>query len=110
MEEFVSLGSWWLPQEPQNKVPGKLVFASETGAKLELYSSFYDYDSLIIKTGNFIDASDIPLELRGESHREGDDPPKRHELIELVDPEEAVILGQLESGQEIRVSARKKSP
>ncbi|MEG4493335.1 ApeA N-terminal domain 1-containing protein [Microcoleus sp. D3_18_C4] len=42
MEEFVSLGEWWLPNNPEVVVAGKLSFSPISGAKLELIGSFYD--------------------------------------------------------------------
>jgi hypothetical protein len=41
LEEFVSLGKWWLPNKPEVVVPGKLRFSPESGATLELIGSFY---------------------------------------------------------------------
>jgi hypothetical protein len=101
MEEFVSLGSWWLPQNPEKKIPGKLIFSPEDGVKVELYGNFYDRESSIRKTGKFINADDIPLELLERSYGENDESPKKYESIEFIDPEESIILGALENDQKV---------
>jgi ApeA-like protein len=40
MEEFEYQRYWWLPDEPEERVPGTLKFDPEGGASLNLLGSF----------------------------------------------------------------------
>lgn len=40
MESFECMGVWWLPTDPQTKIPGMLAFDPANGAKLELLGAF----------------------------------------------------------------------
>jgi len=95
MEEFVSLGKWWLPNSPEVLVPGKLSFSPSNGAKLELMGSFYDLQfQEISKAKDLLPAGEIlPFEnakITEESI-----------ALDFIKPEETIILGLLENNEEV---------
>jgi hypothetical protein len=81
MEEFVSFGTWWLPNRPEVVVSGKLSFSPSNGASLELIGSFYD--SVFQETGKTKDIAQISIP------------------IDFIKPNEIIILGLLDSNEEI---------
>ncbi|GBE92543.1 HEPN domain-containing protein [Nostoc cycadae] len=97
LEEFVSLGKWWLPHNPEVIVPGKLSFLPESGAKLELIGSFYS--SPFEKTDQVKDIS-LPINI---FNVEDEDDSNLVSGIELkfIKPEEIIILGLLDNNEEI---------
>ena len=78
MEEFISLGKWWLPNSPEVVVAGKLSFSANRGVNLELLGSFYD----------------SPFQEVSETTEETT-------IIDLIKPEETIILGLLENNEEV---------
>ena len=95
MEEFVSLGKWWLPNSPEVVVSGKLSFSPSNGARLELIGSFYDSQFQEIgKAKDLLPAGEI-LPFENAKITE--------ESIELdfIKPEETIILGLLEDNEEV---------
>jgi len=95
MEEFVSLGKWWLPNSPEVLVLGKLSFSPSNGAKLELMGSFYDLQfQEISKAKDLLPAGEIlPFEnakITEESI-----------ALDFIKPEETIILGLLENNEEV---------
>lgn len=95
IEEFVSLGKWWLPSRPEVVVPGKLSFSPKNGARLELIGSFYD--SQVQEIGKTKDLSQIDKELSS----------KKTEITgtsiapSSINPEETIILGLLENNEKV---------
>jgi hypothetical protein len=97
LEEFVSLGKWWLPNKPEVVVPGKLSFSPESGATLELIGSFYS--SHLKEIGKI-------SSIEGESNLTS---PVR---LDFIKPEEIIILGLLDNNEKItlyRCSGQVKS-
>jgi hypothetical protein len=94
MEEFVSLGEWWLPNNPEVVVAGKLSFSPNSGAKLELLGSFYD--SPFEETGKVKDLPSADKILLSEESRITEETP----TFDLKTPEEPIILGFLEKNNE----------
>lgn len=88
LEEFVSLGKWWLPNKPEVVVPGKLSFSPESGATLELIGSFYSSD---LKEIGQVKISSI----EGESNLTSGVP------LDFIKPEEIIILGLLDNNEKI---------
>lgn len=94
-EEFVNVGKWWLPNKPEKVVPGKLSFSPENGATLELIGSFYDSQfEEIGQAEDFIPPREV-LPFRNANTAE------RVVPIDFIKPEEIIILGLLESNEEI---------
>lgn len=60
MKEFEYRGLWWLPERPEDRVPGILTFDLDEGANLELLGSFGRTEDF---SENLLDLFDIP-ELR----------------------------------------------
>lgn len=90
MQDFISLGQWWIPSKPEVRIPGKLSFSSESLAKLELMGSFYD--------GSFVEqdiTSDVILADQENLLKEG------MKKLEFIEPEEIIILGLIENNEEI---------
>ncbi|CCI31190.1 hypothetical protein MiYa_02160 [Microcystis aeruginosa NIES-2519] len=99
LEEFVSLGKWWLPNKPEVVVPGKLSFSPESGATLELIGSFY---SSHLKEIGQVKISSI----EGESNLTSG------VRLDFIKPEEIIILGLLDNNEKItlyRCSGQVKS-
>jgi hypothetical protein len=99
LEEFVSLGKWWLPNKPEVVIPGKLSFSPESGATLELIGSFY---SSHLKEIGQVKISSI----EGESNLTS------AVRLDFIKFEEIIILGLLDNNEEItlyRCSERSKS-
>ena len=99
LEEFVSLGKWWLPNKPEVVVPGKLIFSPESGATLELIGSFY---SSQLKEIGQVKISSI----EGESNLTSG------VRLDFIKPEEIIILGLLDNNEKItlyRCSGQVKS-
>lgn len=99
LEEFVSLGKWWLPNKPEVVVPGKLSFSPESGATLELIGSFY---SSQLKEIGQVKISSI----EGESNLTSG------VRLDFIKPEEIIILGLLDNNEKItlyRCSGQVKS-
>lgn len=95
VEELVSLGNWWLPSNPEVKVPGKLSFSAESGATLELIGSFYSSQfEEICEVENI----DFPSEIFPD-----DEILKSASGIALdfIKPKENIILGLLDNNEEI---------
>lgn len=46
MESFEYRGYWWLPDKPEEQVPGTLEFDPDSGATLDLLGSFKDFGDL----------------------------------------------------------------
>ncbi|MCU7244421.1 MAG: hypothetical protein NT917_15125 [Microcystis aeruginosa WS75] len=88
LEEFVSLGKWWLPNKPEVVVPGKLSFSPESGGTLELIGSFY---SSHLKEIGQIKISSI----EGESNLTSG------VRLDFIKPEEIIILGLLDNNEKI---------
>jgi hypothetical protein len=88
LEEFVSLGKWWLPNKPEVVVPGKLSFSPESGATLELIGSFY---SSHLKEIGQVKISSI----EGESNLTSG------VRLDFIKPEEIIILGLLDNNEKI---------
>ncbi|NCR21715.1 MAG: hypothetical protein GPJ27_07185 [Microcystis aeruginosa L111-01] len=88
LEEFVSLGKWWLPNKPEVVVPGKLSFSPESGATLELIDSFYS--SPLKEIGQV----KIPS-IEGESNLTSG------VRLDFIKPEEIIILGLLDNNEKI---------
>ncbi|MBD2043317.1 HEPN domain-containing protein [Microcoleus sp. FACHB-672] len=106
LEEFVSLGKWWLPNNPEVVVPGKLSFSPVSGAKLELIGSFYS--SQFEEIGQ-VEGIELPSDF--VSIEENFNLTSRVR-IDFIKPEEIIILGLLDNNEEItlyRCSGRMKS-
>lgn len=95
MEEFISLGKWWLPSNPEVAVAGKLSFSPISGAKLELIGSFYNLPFQEI--GKVKDLPEEDTKLLSEN------PKITGETIAFnyINREETIILGCLENNEEI---------
>jgi hypothetical protein len=95
MEEFVSLGKWWLPNSPEVVVPGKLSFSPSSGAKLELIGSFYDSQFQEIgKAKDLLPAGESPPSENAKITEESI-------ALDFIKPEETIILGLLENNEEV---------
>jgi len=95
MEEFVSLGKWWLPNSPEVVVPGKLSFSPSSGAKLELIGSFYDSQFQEIgKAKDLLPADESPPFENAKITEESI-------ALDFIKPEEIIILGLLENNEEV---------
>ncbi|MEG4585390.1 hypothetical protein QUA54_09255 [Microcoleus sp. MOSTC5] len=95
MEEFISLGKWWLPNSPEVVVPGKLSFSANGGVKLELLGSFYDSPfQEVSKEKDLLPAGEslLPENLKATEETT---------IIDLIKPEETIILGLLENNEEV---------
>jgi hypothetical protein len=86
MEKFVSLGKWWLPNSPEVVVAGKLSFLPSSGAILELIGSFYDSLFQEVGESQLFEEGGITQEIT---------------ILPLIKPEEIIILGVLENGEEV---------
>jgi len=95
MEEFVSLGKWWLPNSPEVVVAGKLRFSPSSGAKLELIGSFYD--SAFQEVGKAKDLLPAGESLLSENLQITEE----NTILNLIEPEETIILGLLENNEEV---------
>lgn len=95
LEEFVSLGKWWLPNNPEVVVPGKLSFSLENGATLELIGSFYS--SPFEEIGEIENIS-LPSELFPLNE---DSNVTSGVALDFIKPEETIILGLLDNNEEI---------
>jgi hypothetical protein len=95
MEEFVTLGKWWLPNSPEVIVPGKLNFSPSNGAKLELIGSFYD--SQFKEMGKAKDLLPVGEILPFENAEITEE----SIALDFIKPEETIILGLLENNEEI---------
>jgi len=95
MEEFVSLGEWWLPNNPEVVVAGKLSFSPNSGAKLELIGSFYNWP--FQDTGKVKDLSLENNNLLSEDSRIT----QENITFDYIKPEETIILGRLQNNEEI---------
>ncbi|BAY28989.1 hypothetical protein NIES2107_08300 [Nostoc carneum NIES-2107] len=95
LEEFVSLGKWWLPNNPEVVVPGKLSFSPESGATLELIGSFYS--SQFQEIGE-VDNISLPYELFPDEHESN---VASGVELEFIKPKETIILGLLDNHEEI---------
>jgi ApeA N-terminal domain 1 len=95
IEEFISLGKWWLPNRPEVVVPGKLSFSPSSGAKLELIGSFYD--SQFQEIGQAKDFLPIGEKLPFE----GAEITEKSVALDFIKPEETIILGLLENNEEV---------
>ena len=94
LEEFVTLGTWWLPQNPQVVVPGKLSFSPENGVTLELYGSFYS--SPFEQIGE-IENTSFPSEVSPIN----ENPNVTYGVpVNFIKPEESIILGLLVDNNE----------
>jgi hypothetical protein len=93
-EEFVSLGSWWLPNNPEVVVPGKLSFSPDNGVTLELFGSFYS--SSLEKIGEVENIS-LPSELFPLNE---DSNVTYGVPLGFIKPEETIILGLLVDNDE----------
>src|SRR5215207_3162497 len=51
MDRFEYLGYWWLPDTPDNRVPGTLVFDPEEGATLDLLGSLRGLEGVMENLG-----------------------------------------------------------
>jgi len=96
LNEFVSLGKWWLPHKPEVVVPGKLSFSPESGATLELIGSFYS--SHFEEIGQ---VEDISSEVRELFPVEGDSNLASGVEVGFIKPQEIIILGLLDNNEEI---------
>ena len=95
LEEFVSLGKWWLPNKPEVVVPGKLSFSPESGATLELIGSLYS--SQFEEIGQVEDIA-FPNEI---SSIEGESNLTPAVRLDFIKPEEIIILGLLDNNEKI---------
>jgi hypothetical protein len=95
MEEFVSLGKWWLPNNPEVVVAGKLSFSPISGAKLELIGSFYE--SPFEETGKVKDLPSTDKILLSEELTITEETT----TLGLINPEEIIILGLLETNEKV---------
>lgn len=95
IEEFVSLGKWWLPDKPEVVVPGKLSFLPNSGAKLELIGSFYDSQFQEIGRAKDLFPIDIQIPFEGAEITESSI------ALDFIQPEETIILGLLENNEEV---------
>ena len=93
LEEFVSLGKWWLPNNPEVEVPGKLSFSSENGATLELLGSFYS--SPFEEIGDILNSSSLTKSLNVNNNVQAG------VAIDFIKPKETIILGLLDNNEEI---------
>lgn len=94
IEEFVSLGKWWLPDKPEVVVPGNLSFSPSSGTKLELIGSFYDSSFQEIgRAKDLFPAIQIPFE--------GAEITENSIALDFIEPEETIILGLLENNEEV---------
>lgn len=99
LEEFVSLGKWWLPNKPEVVVPGKLIFSPESGATLELIGSLY--------SSQFEEIGQVKI-----SSIEGESNLTSGVRLDFIKPEEIIILGLLDNNEKItlyRCSGQVKS-
>src|ERR687886_363237 len=95
MEEFVSLGEWWLPNNPKVVIAGKLSFSPISGAKLELIGSFYESpfeETDKVKDLPSADKILLPKELHITEETT---------TLDLINPEEIIILGLLENNEKV---------
>jgi hypothetical protein len=95
IEEFVSFGKWWLPNNPEFIVLGELSFSPNTGATLKLIGSFYssDFEEIgetedINWVSDFFPANEADNVISGVPMR-------------LIEPKETIILGSLDNNEEI---------
>lgn len=95
IEKFVSLGKWWLPNNPEVVVPGKLSFSPENGATLELIGSFYS--SPFEEIGEIENISWLSDFFPANE----DSNVKSGVAIDLIKPRETLILGLLDNNEEI---------
>jgi ApeA N-terminal domain 1 len=95
IEEFISLGKWWLPNNAEVVVPGKLSFSPSSGAKLEIIGSFYD--SPFQEIGQ---AKDF-LPIGKKPPFEGIEITDKSVALDFIKPEEIIILGLLENNEEV---------
>lgn len=95
IEEFISLGKWWLPNRSEVVVPGKLSFSPSSGAKLELIGSFYD--SQFQEIGQAKDFLPIGEKLPFENA----EITEKSVALDFIKPEEIIILGLLENNEEV---------
>jgi hypothetical protein len=106
LEEFVSLGKWWLPNKPEVVVPGKLSFSPESGATLELIGSLYSSQFEEIGQVEDIAFPNEIFSIEGESNLTS------AVRLDFIKFEEIIILGLLDNNEEItlyRCSERSKS-
>jgi len=106
LEEFVSLGKWWLPNKPEVVVPGKLSFSTESGATLESIGSFYSSQFEEISQVEDIALPNEIFSVEGESNLVS------AVQLDFIKPEEIIILGLLDNNEEItlyRCSGRIKN-
>ncbi len=95
LEEFVSLGEWWLPNNPEVVVSGKLSFLPNSGATLELIGSFYNSPfEEISQTQNIaVPSDDSPIEDNSNL--------TSGVMLDFIEPKEIIILGLLNNNEEI---------
>jgi len=106
LEEFVSLGKWWLPNKPEVVVPGKLSFSPESGATLELIGSLYSSQFEEIGQVEDIAFPNEIFSIEGESNLTSG------VRLDFIKPEEIIILGLLDNNEKItlyRCSGQVKS-
>ncbi len=95
IEEFVSIGKWWLPNRPEVVLPGKLSFSPSNGVQLELIGSFYD--SPFQERGQAGDFLPIGKKRPFDSAQRT----KNSIELEFIKSEENIILGLLENNEEV---------
>ena len=91
LNEFISLGQWWLPSNPDLVVNGRLSFSPGTGAKLDLNGSFYPSPFEEISHLEENEKSAIQV----NSNQSVGVP------LRLIQPEEKIILGLLDNNEKI---------
>ena len=98
MEEFVSLGKWWLPNRLEVVVARKLNFSPSSGAKLELIGSFYDsaFQEIGKAEGLLPTGKSLLSEVKITE--------ENIITINLIKPEETIILGLLENNEKLTLS------
>ena len=95
IEEFVSLGKWWLPDKAEVIVPGKFSFSPSSGAKLELIGSFYDSQFQEIGRAKDLFPTNIQPPFEGAEITENSI------ALDFIKAEETIILGLLENNEEV---------
>ena len=91
LNEFISLGQWWLPSNPDLVVNGRLSFSPGTGAKLELNGSFYASPFEEMNQVKQVDDSNIQTNVNS----------KQGVPLHFIKPEEKIILGLLDNNEQI---------
>ncbi|WP_199333889.1 HEPN domain-containing protein [Oculatella sp. FACHB-28] len=92
LEEFVGLGEWWLPSQPEVKLQGRLNFIPGKEVTLELNGSFYN--SIFEEAGQ--PGEPIPAGQVADIWDE-----TRGVALKFIRPEEIIILGTLDNNEDV---------